>query len=469
MVLIPSLTTMRPTSVTTTTNNNNNISIPPQPNQSPLSIANESQSSPLSITNESQSSSSETKNNTENNKDIQPKIKDKDKDKDNDIEIDNISAIIPEQPNKHYLSIIVSPEWNDSKLIPDLVRHISQHTGKHIGDAYISNRIRLGFFTAKNQSVATQFVRNTREQKVKCWGRTVSADIIPLPKNNNNIIGHGGHPIGIQRQQNGYRVKIQNVNCIMGRRDFEQWVYKSTNTSRRRHLIYDIEIVFPKIQRGSNQCIMLFDKADDTKYVMDKIQNVQFRGLPLVFKHWNHPNYISPTINQLQNVKNMNKNKKKLNRNMNNKDRQTIQLNKNKIKSKPQNNIWAKMAKQRNQKKLQQQKQKMKQQKKQEDKVENKPIINDNASSKSSKSNKSNSPNKNIIPLQPTKPPKKLINTPNINVNDVSNTSNDKVTTPDNTITEVNNDNINNNNNNNNDNINKKPQPRVPPLINLFR
>eukprot|EP01084_Bolivina_argentea_P271862 462694_1 len=151
MVLIPSLTTMRPTSVTTTTNNNNNISIPPQPNQSPLSIANESQSSPLSITNESQSSSSETKNNTENNKDIQPKIKDKDKDKDNDIEIDNISAIIPEQPNKHYLSIIVSPEWNDSKLIPELVRHISQHTGKHIGDVCISNGICLGFFT--DQSV----------------------------------------------------------------------------------------------------------------------------------------------------------------------------------------------------------------------------------------------------------------------------------------------------------------------------
>eukprot|EP01083_Nonionella_stella_P009027 26171_1 len=125
---------------TTTTTNNNNISIPPQPNQSPLSIANESQSSPLSITNESQSSSSETKNNTENNKDIGPKIKDKD----NGIEIDNISAIIPEQPNKHYLSIIVSPEWNDSKLIPELVRHISQHTGKHIG-------ICLGFFT--DQSV----------------------------------------------------------------------------------------------------------------------------------------------------------------------------------------------------------------------------------------------------------------------------------------------------------------------------
>ncbi len=38
--------------------------------------------------------------------------------------------------------------------------------------------------------------------------RSVSADIIPLPKNNNNIIGHGGHPIGIQRQQNGYRVKM---------------------------------------------------------------------------------------------------------------------------------------------------------------------------------------------------------------------------------------------------------------------
>ncbi len=123
---------------TTTTTNNNNISIPPQPNQSPLSIANESQ---LSSSNTNiDIDGIETKNNTENNKDIQPKIKDKD----NGIEIDNISAIIPEQPNKHYLSIIVSPEWNDSKLIPELVRHISQHTGKHIG-------ICLGFFT--DQSV----------------------------------------------------------------------------------------------------------------------------------------------------------------------------------------------------------------------------------------------------------------------------------------------------------------------------
>eukprot|EP01083_Nonionella_stella_P009028 26172_1 len=164
--------TIIPTTTTTNNNNNNNnrsnnISIAPQPNQSPPSIANESQLSSSSNTNPNiDIDDIEAKNNTENNKDIGPKIKDKD----NGIEIDNISAIIPEQPNKHYLSIIVSPEWNDSKLIPELVRHISQHTGKHIGDAYISNRIRLGFFTAKNQSVATQFVRNTREQKVKCWG-----------------------------------------------------------------------------------------------------------------------------------------------------------------------------------------------------------------------------------------------------------------------------------------------------------
>merc|ERR1712154_11811 len=57
--------------------------------------------------------------------------------------------IVPEQVSRHYLSIAISSQWNDSKLIPDLVRHISQHTGKHIGDAYIANRVRLGFFTAK--------------------------------------------------------------------------------------------------------------------------------------------------------------------------------------------------------------------------------------------------------------------------------------------------------------------------------
>eukprot|EP01084_Bolivina_argentea_P092351 166153_1 len=167
----------------------------------------------------------------------------------------SFGSIIPEQNDKNYLSISISPEWNDSKLIPDLVRHISQHTGKHIGDAYIDNRIRLGFFTAKHESIANQFIKKVRSNKTTCWGRTVHADIIPLPKNNEH------HGIVIQRQQKGYRVRIQNVNCIMGRKDFENWVYAKTNVLRKKRVIYDIEIVFPKLQRGSKQCIMLFDTA----------------------------------------------------------------------------------------------------------------------------------------------------------------------------------------------------------------
>merc|ERR1712154_144554 len=131
-----------------------------------------------------------------------------------------------------------------------------------------------------------------------------------------------------------------------GRRDFEQWVHRNTNTTKRKHYVYDIEIVFPKIQRGHTECIMLFDKMEDTKYVIDKIQDKHFRGFPLHFQNWCHPNYVERKKETKQNKINKTN---KMNMNM-------IALNKNKIisSSKPQSSIWAKMASQRKQKKMQQ-------------------------------------------------------------------------------------------------------------------
>merc|ERR1711972_1150501 len=66
------------------------------------------------------------------------------------------AVTVPEQPHLSYVSLKISPEWTDSKLVPDLVRHISQLTGKHISDAFIPHRVRLGFFTAKTQRVANE-------------------------------------------------------------------------------------------------------------------------------------------------------------------------------------------------------------------------------------------------------------------------------------------------------------------------
>merc|ERR1712228_90002 len=217
------------------------------------------------------------------------------------------NEIIPEQNNKFYLSICISPQWLDSKLIPDLVRHISSKTGRHVIDAYIANRSRLGFFTAKNNVL-------------KCWSRTISAEIVPLPKNSFH-----------HRRQDGVRVRIHNVNNVMGRKDFEYWVRQQTNSKNRPYDVYDIEIIFPKITRGSSQCILLFDNDDHIQYVQKKMHQQIFRGSALEFEYWQHPK--SDNCNQ-------SKNQMRLNENMN-------AIKSSSFTGKPQTSIWAKMATQR--------------------------------------------------------------------------------------------------------------------------
>jgi len=261
---------------------------------------------------------------------------------------------MPEQPHLSYVALKISPEWTDSKLIPDLVRHISQLTGKHISDAFIPHRARLGFFTAKTQRVANEFIKKARQRRFTCGGRSVTAEIVPLPPNDQS------HGIGIQRQQTGHRVKVKNVNCIMGRKDFEAWVREHTKASIRE--VYDVEIVFPKVMRGASQCILMVDAPNDAYHIVDRIQDVKFRGMPLHFKHWIHPNapdhHTSST--RMNGSARRGKMGNHLHRSRNNGSphsngvpvQQPIVLNRSKIKavSKPQSGIWAKMADQRKKK-----------------------------------------------------------------------------------------------------------------------
>jgi len=266
------------------------------------------------------------------------------------------SLPLPEQTQNAYIAITISSEWTDSKLVPDLVRHISQLTGKHIGDAFIAHRVRLGFFTARSQSVAAAFVAKARERRLQCWGRTVSAELVPLPKNEDCR-----HGLGIQRQQSGHRVKVKNVNCIMGRKDFEEWVRENTKKHSRNTSVYDAEIVFPKVPRGATRCLMMVDNTDDAVYVVNRIQGIHFRGMPLKFEHWVHPN--APPESQgrgreLLHHRGRGKNNKmtagRARQYGNAQQAAPIVLNRSKIRatsvgSRPQSGIWAKMADQRKQ------------------------------------------------------------------------------------------------------------------------
>ena len=332
---------------------------------------------------------------------------------------DSMDVVLPDQRNKFYLSISISPSWMDSKLIPDLVRHISQFTGRHIVDAYIANRSRLGFFTASNLQIAERFVNKAETNSIKCWTRTVSAEIVPLPKNTN-----------FHRVQNGVRVRIANVNNVMGRRDFEFWCRKMTQTQKKTHLIYDIEIVFPKISRGSSQCILLFDTEEDIKYVKKRMQNRKFRGMPLKFEQWYHPhsdNKPSTATKVMQ--------RRQINNNVN--------MNVIKPSSvKPQKNIWAQMATQRKQQRVQPQSPAKTVSKSEIIEIEQSLML------------EMNENKDNVDTLQPTKPPQKVHASPK---------SHETVTTSsfssdDNRIMGARKMNVYDNN-----------KPRIPPLTNQYR
>jgi len=385
---------------------------------------------------------------------------------------------IPELASKFYLSIGISDQWTDPKLIPDLVRTISQHTGKHIGDAFIANRERFGYFTTKSLPLANSFIRRTRQRKVDCWGRNVTAEIVSAPKPHQLASEHSA----------GVRVKLHNVNYIMGRRDFEAWVRKETKTERperrdqvcQAHLVYDVEIIFAKCSLGTSQCLMQFDHREDIRFVYERIQGVPFRGAPLHFRLWQHPN--GPRVDL--HAKSPSKQKSGANGSYGHGrappvPHKQIVLNKKKTKvppssaGGPKTSIWAQMATQRKQ-----------QHKTRRDEGEPSPVgptavaerpslrtqnssrSNDSGSAppmglfdaaSAPKSHSSEQAQQPQTPQQPTKPPKKmsgsLLHTPNAPIS--SSVSTDSPVTGTGTGTTSNGSNS---------------KPRVPPLIgNRFR
>jgi len=202
-----------------------------------------------------------------------------------------INMKLPENPDCSYLTVTINPSWTDKNLIPHLVRHISQITGKHIADAFIPTWNRLGFFTAKHEGIARSFIKRAAQKKFKCGGRSVTAEIIPLPKHK---VRKGKHKK--LEQEGGYRVRVDNVNCVMGRKDFSGWVRSHTqidsdNVERvdDEDGVYDIEIVFPKQRKGASQCILMVDTPHDAVNIIHRVQNSIFRGESLHFEHWIHP------------------------------------------------------------------------------------------------------------------------------------------------------------------------------------
>ena len=195
-------------------------------------------------------------------------------------------AIIPEQLHKFYLKTELSQEWKDKKLINHVLRHIRQNSGVYTSDVYLANRRRVGFFTAGHPSIAAAFVRRTKEKEVKCWGRTIEAEIVRLRKVKKPRFGRKQSPLALATE--GCRVKIKNINCVMQRWDFEEWVHWTTNTAKQRTLVTDIELCYPRKQRGTSQCICVFEYAEEVDDVLYGLKNVPFRGIVLKFERWRH-------------------------------------------------------------------------------------------------------------------------------------------------------------------------------------
>ncbi len=56
---------------------------------------------------------------------------------------------LPDQIDKYYVSISISPKWTDQLLIPDLIKHIEEKTNIQIMDVYVKNIECLGYFTTQ--------------------------------------------------------------------------------------------------------------------------------------------------------------------------------------------------------------------------------------------------------------------------------------------------------------------------------
>eukprot|EP01083_Nonionella_stella_P118356 353303_1 len=188
------------------------------------------------------------------------------------ISYSNTLNLIPDQLNKKYLSIALSSAWMDNALVRDLVRHISQNTGKHVHDAYISDTLNLGYFVLRSKAIAQKFVANAKKGKLKCRGRIVHAIMTQLPQ-----------------MHHEYQIKMRNLNAMIQNKDFEEWIFTHSNTQSKKHLVSKITLVRPKRQNKCTQCIMVFNKNVDTQYIITKLKNIPFRGVKLVIKHWTHP------------------------------------------------------------------------------------------------------------------------------------------------------------------------------------
>eukprot|EP01084_Bolivina_argentea_P264805 448694_1 len=183
-----------------------------------------------------------------------------------------LNEIIPDQNNKYYASISISPQWTDQILGLDLIQHVRKHTDIDAVDVYIKNVERLGYFSTSNKSVADALIRCT---KIQCYGRKIRATMVGTR----------------WKHKPGYRVKILNLPLSLNSHEFEKWIYLITNTSNRRHLIYDTTITFSKHNVGSYECIMVFNQKKDVECVIQKMNQYEFRGFCIRFKQWNHPDY----------------------------------------------------------------------------------------------------------------------------------------------------------------------------------
>jgi len=118
----------------------------------------------------------------------------------------------------------------------------------------------------------------SRHKKLKCFGRSVIVSFGAIPKNNE----HRSYV------QSGHRLKVKNINGSIGLKQFEEWVFGVTNTKQRKHLISDIFLCRNR-EQTSSECIMAFHSLNDAQIVVQKMNNLKFRGKKLPFKHWIHP------------------------------------------------------------------------------------------------------------------------------------------------------------------------------------
>ena len=155
----------------------------------------------------------------------------------------------------------------------------------HVCDAYIEGRYGYGYFTTSTPELAEKFVERAKNNEILCEGRRVIADIIPMPKRDT----HSGHaPL---QNPHGTRVRVCNVNCVMGIKDFNQWIRTTVVSMKEspKQAISDIEIVFPKVQHGVTHCILCFSELKYAKYVIDSLNDKPFRKFNLKITAWDHP------------------------------------------------------------------------------------------------------------------------------------------------------------------------------------